>query len=174
MTRQESDKIVRLVASVWPTFAVTDDVLEAWFFVLDDEPVAAAARAVKHLAKTAGGAFAPSLPDIAKAMRQLSSGHDSAELAWVRRDTPFAEAVWRAWGGDRRWGSLPDPKYCEDPVEAERTLSFARREFLELYRSMSERDLVEVSGLMLVAPRNGKLERISSMKWIEPNDESDA
>lgn len=87
--------------------------------------------------------FMPTIATVIHAARELGKESvSSGEECWSRgplsrQHTEFEQEIWRLWGGSNRWGALPDPKYCEDVQEAQRTLGFARKEFLELYEASS-------------------------------------
>jgi len=142
MTEQEVEQLLRLSSNVWPTLRVTDDLVSAWHFVLADEPATDVLTATRYLAKTRKGDFCPKPQDIIAAMRELRNPLTLAEEVYSRgpkgAKTELEREAWKRWGGQRRMGSLPDPLYCDDPIAAERTLAFARKEFLETLNSLQE------------------------------------
>lgn len=86
----------------------------------------------------------PTLPEVLRIAEQLSSGSfESAETAWAKGPKTTdqkALRAWRVWGGSQRYGMLPDPRYSDDAAEAQKILSFARKEFIELFNGMEEQD----------------------------------
>lgn len=144
MSEEQIEILLKLLASAFPTLKVTDEVVRAWHFGLSDESPQGVILAARHLVKTRDSNFMPSVSQVLKIAEQLSSGSfESAETAWAkgpRIDDPKALRVWRAWGGSQRYGMLPDPQYSDDAAEAQKILSFARKEFIELFNGLKEQE----------------------------------
>lgn len=143
MDSNQIQTLLRRISQLWNNYPLPDaDALEMWELALADEAPEAAVKAVLYLAKHDKSEFGPSLKKLLFTIEeQKSGGNDAAELAWSSkgRNSELAAEAWREWGGDSRWGALPDPRYCEDSGKAESQLSFARKEFLELYAALEER-----------------------------------
>lgn len=151
MNELQVEKLLRLLAASFPTLKLSDDTVNAWLFALCDEDPQQILLAARHLVKTRDSAFMPTIPEVLAVKRKLSGGSfQTAEQAWADGPgctDPHGAKVWKAFGGARRFGGLPDPKYCDDPEQAERTLSFARKEFCDLYESMRESEIHEQAAL---------------------------
>lgn len=141
MEKKEVFSLLRLLSNLWPNITLTDDLVDAWFWVLESHESVKVMAATKYIINTKESDFPPNASQIVKAIADINNSGESAEIAWDEGgySSEFAKHVWRRWGGDRRFGSLPDPKYSPEPLEAERTLSFARKEFIDLYNSMKDR-----------------------------------
>jgi hypothetical protein len=118
--------------------------IDDWHFTLSDEDPRKVITAARYVAKTCEKGFAITPGFLLKASKELSNEMRSGEIAWndgpAKAKTDFDRETWRLWGGSSRYGSLPDPKYCDDPADAHTVLSFARKEFLELYNARHEQD----------------------------------
>ena len=121
----------------------------AWFFMLCDEKPADVAAAVRHHLKVRGNRFAPNIPEIFSAMREVQKADSfGPEAAWdeqverfrSKRSTnpsvpkdPIGIEAWKVWGGDERYSMLPDPRFSADERAATREISFAKQEFVRIY-----------------------------------------
>lgn len=97
--------------------------------------------AIRHVIRWEGDKdFMPTIAKVFKISRELSDPQSPADQVWSRGPrgaaVGFEREVWHAWGGPNRFGALPDPKYSDDHAEAATVLSFARKEFIELFNSM--------------------------------------
>lgn len=96
----------------------------------------------RYVAKNHDSSFAPTPNVLIKFSRTLNRGEiPNAELAWQKpKETELSRKAWELWGGDARWGALPDPKYSENPQSAQTILSFAQKEFINVYNGLLEQE----------------------------------
>ena len=145
MLPNETMMLLKRMTQMWNNFPMPSaEDFELWQAMLEDTDKALAFKAVMYLFKNDPSPHAPMLKTLCYTIEQMKpEALEGAATAWAcltsRRQheaTPLALEAWRMWGGDSRWGSMPDPMYCENPREAETTLSFARKEFIEIYERM--------------------------------------
>ena len=130
---------------------VTNDTVDAWFFVLCDEDAIGILSAARTLGKTRHeSSFMPSPSVLINLALEISSGFSAAEDVWSRgpsaSKSEFEKLVWKRWGGDVRFNSLPDVTYSEDSLRAQSALSFARKEFIDLYNALRREKAVSNAG----------------------------
>jgi len=85
MTREETSKLLAVIAATFPNFKVENktQTLDAWHFLLEDEDYSAISIALKTYIKTSGSAFAPSVPELIQmAYKPKSLGMLSEVEAW--------------------------------------------------------------------------------------------
>lgn len=73
MTRAETEVLITYAAAIWPKFEVNDGVYAVWSELFEDYPADVVKRALLLLAKTLKHAFAPSMPEIFEAIREVTA-----------------------------------------------------------------------------------------------------
>jgi hypothetical protein len=138
MNKQQIIQLLTLLSSAFPSLAITDDKIDSWLFILADENPQEMLLAARHLAKTKDSSFAPVPSELINYIKSTKVVEmPSADLAWNNPEaTELGAEAWKIWGGDSRWGMMPDPKYSENPQKANQTLSFAKAEFIKIYEAL--------------------------------------
>lgn len=144
MTQTETIQLLKFLSKFWANLVVDDDTIDAWHVIFVDEPFADVVSAARKLVKVSNSPFPPT-PGMV--LQQKSNQQPPRALAvsdawqWFtspgsRKSLPppseVHKAAWESWGGQRRWGSLPDPNWAPNPAEAHKVISFAKKEFESL------------------------------------------
>lgn len=138
MTRPQTIQLLTLLSSAFPSLAITEDKIDSWLFILADEDPQDMLIAARHLAKTKDSSFAPVPSELINYIKSTKVVDiPSADLAWNNPEaSDIGREAWRIWGGDSRWGMMPDPRYSDNPEKANQTLSFAKNEFVKIYDAL--------------------------------------
>lgn len=145
MSPANVSKLLKIIAEHYNHFKFTEDKVDAWYMALQDLEDMEVYSAYQRLRRK-GGEFPPNVGQIEAEVlksKNLESAQ-SAEITWAdlwaNKGTtdPIAQEAWQKWGGQARWGRMPDIKYDNSP-KAQQTIAFARKEYIELYTRLSER-----------------------------------
>lgn len=171
MTRDEMIKIHGMLRGNFSDFQVSDIGINAWLQQFRDLPASELASAVQFFIDTAETPFAPNPSIIRGVLRKLRGEHTlDAALAWKDHTrSALATEAYRVWGGDARFGALPDPRFCNNPISAQTALDFARKEFIEIYEQLAASAKVTKHNKAIeqrTAERT--LERIQNAKTKQP------
>ena len=138
MTKPELLNLLTAINATWPQFALSEAVTDIWWKHFENEHYPASIAAVLELGKDPEQKFPPHPGAILG--HGKTSAKQEAQEAWTAITTrkqpansEVAKRAWERWGGGRRWGLLPDPRYATNGETAERTVSMARAEFIDLY-----------------------------------------
>lgn len=141
MDREQVIILLKLLSAAFPTMKVEGAVLDAWCILMEDEDAGLMFNSAKFICKNSDSSFMPTPSALIAQARKLATGQlSTAAEVWARGpvhpdNTAFDSDVWNLWGGYSRWGTLPDPVYAQNYVEAHQVLSFARKDFIELFNS---------------------------------------
>lgn len=135
-------QLLKLLSSAYPSFTPTKDTIDSWRVLLSKESPKEALAAVIYLGRNSIADFAPTPAKVIAQIRQLrQQSIPNAELAWQKPQmSELSRKAWQLWGGDARWGSLPDPKYSDNPIAAQNVVSFAQKEFIGIYNGILEQE----------------------------------
>jgi len=141
MNREQVIQLLKLLAAAFPTMKLTKNTLDGWLVLLSDEDPLEILAAAIVLSKTrADRDFMPTPAAVIDGANEMRSKLAPSDKVWssgpAAATNDHEKDVWRRWGGLSRWNSLPDPLYCDDAIRAHSALSFARKEFAELYHSI--------------------------------------
>lgn len=137
MTKEQTSKFLALIKLHFQNFQTGLESVEAWFAMLKNYPADKCWLAYQSW-MTAAREFPPNPSQIIAEIKKTDAPSNAA-LAWSNpRSDKISEKAFQLWGGQARWAMLPDPRYSDDQIEAQRTLSFARREFVDIYNGLLE------------------------------------
>ena len=141
MTKEQTVKFLGLVRIHFQNFQVSDEVVEAWHLMLKDVQADQVWNAYKAIMSEPRD-FPPNVSQVLGEVKKAKSPAP-AILVWADGARPNlasseAKEAYRRWGGDRRYRYLPDPRYAPNQSEALRIISYARKEFLEIYETLVE------------------------------------
>lgn len=147
MTEEQTTQLLMFLGKFWSNLSIDDDTIDAWHIVFCDEPYSEVVAAARSLVKASTSPFPPTPGMVLAEKTNLTpSTALKTNEAWTwftskssRKILPppsdHEKRAWELWGGDRRWGSLPDPQWAPNPADAAKVISFAKREFEELLKS---------------------------------------
>ena len=146
MTKPEFEKRLRLISNVLSFVKISEDVIDAWYFMLNNEDIKECLACFYSATKTGEldeiMTFGPR--ELLKLVRQQKNPDEQPALIFERgpyaQQSGQAAEAWRLWGGASKWGFLPDPKYCEDSEHALATLRFEKIRYAEIYESLSKEE----------------------------------
>lgn len=150
MTRAEVLKLFAIIGSIYANagrFVEADAVMrDSWHELLNDIPFALATKAV--YAHAANSEYPPSIAEIRRAaLKSVTDGRDTAEEAWA---VVFKAIRNSAYNSVEEYAKLPE--ICKRCVgspavlkewavsEDESTISVARAQFLNAYRTLDKRE----------------------------------
>ena len=163
MTKEETAKFLTLINSHFQSFIVTAEIVGSWHLILKDlSPKSVWAVYRAYLAQ--GKEFAPNVSQILALARKAKDG-DSGAFYWgllsngrCRKSQLSSVAIqaFDLWGGRDRMNGLPDPSnpWIDNQRQAVTEVSFARKEFIELFDSLYSREsLAEVREVTAIEAR---------------------
>lgn len=144
MTRIQTMEVLRLLSSGWPNLAPTETTLDGWHFAFVDEDPIKIISAARYVLKTRTKDSPPKPSDLIVVVEQFKEkATTSGEIAWSNgprgAQSDFEKNVWTLWGGAGRFSMLPDTSYPSDSGNNERIVSFARKEFIDLFNAQLEK-----------------------------------
>jgi hypothetical protein len=143
MTLQETAKLVALVTQLWQSFKIADGTVEAWHFALDDLDFNQVAIALKSGIRA--GRFNREFPPTPMNIRTLveESTRTVAKLTpaqiFEARDfdhSKLSQMAFIRWGGNAKFGMMPDPAYADDAHQCSITWTMEKNRYCEIYNSM--------------------------------------
>ena len=170
MTKKETAEFLAMVALSFTDVIINDPTINAWHYLFSDDDFQTVQKAFKLFVENSDSAFAPKPPQLKTIIKNLSPTADlPASLAWTNpQATSLSREAWRRWGGGERYGMLPDPPYCDDPISAQTVVSFAMKEFCDIYNSLLERKenghAIEYSDPRKISNNQSGLQRIGTIK----------
>jgi hypothetical protein len=150
MNKEDTATFLTVVSTHYQNFQLSPEIVSGWHLVVQPFSKADIWRAYQNL-RSRGPEFAPNPGQVEAECLRLAAnvGSGDAELAWsmlygsdkVKKSQlpPFAAEAWHAWGGRKRWAALPDPDWSKDRIQAQQTISFARKEYLDIFKSLAAR-----------------------------------
>ena len=153
MTKSEIATILGLIEQSFRDFKLTEKSINTWFILFEDENYPQVFQAFKHYINNSDSSFSPKPTELKQIIKKLFGYQQkNAAISWqsmikkTRDDITMLDAeAWKLWGGDERFGRLPDPKNSPNPAQAESTIAFARKEYIELYEALSDKSEVETT-----------------------------
>ncbi len=159
MTVEESAKVLAVIGAGYPQFVFTVETAGAWAKMFEQDPIEVVLGAYHYLVRSGelkNPAFPPSMGEIAAKIAEWKKPkYDAAEVVWLKGPgegwSDIAQEAWRLWGGQSRWGRLPDLR-ADGSSSANMTMNLAKKQFIEVYQSLLEK---AVDARMFVTMNDG-------------------
>jgi hypothetical protein len=115
MDKAETARLLKLISATWSDFKSTEDMVNAWHWMLKDDDFHLACEAVRILAHTKTDTFAPRIQEVIRAMKQIVCPKlfTSYEEAKAQNTRLYRRAKQIAQGKPKAYNAYGNPKELE-------------------------------------------------------------
>lgn len=141
LNQDQTEILLKMLAATWRNFKIDMSTVAVWRDALSDVSPKAALAATRYLIKTFESDWPPKPSHVRSAALKFSAPPRklAAELfpkGPGNASTPAERRAWDLWGGQRLWGTIPDPLRC-GPELMPVYLSHSKR-FAEIYNNLDQ------------------------------------